>query len=325
MSTRVAILKLLADGQFHSGTDIGHKLGVSRTAVCKGVKTLTAHGLEIQRVTGRGYKLATPLQPLDWVSIERHLRDLGINRRGRIEIREEVDSTNRYVLENSEAADSGWVCLAEVQRRGRGRHGRNWMATPYRNLMLSMVWSFPVGPGVITGLSLAAGTAVLNALDEYGIPDLGLKWPNDVMHDGRKLAGLLIDIRGEAAGPTLTVLGVGINAQLDAAQAALIDQPWVDIASITGKTADRNRLAAHVIARLWEMFERFAAEGFAPFQKDWERRDLYCGQRVRLIQGEREIEGTVEGVNETGALRLCDAHGRRWTFHSGEISLRAVS
>ena len=325
MSTRVAILKLLADGQFHSGTDIGHKLGVSRTAVCKGVKTLTEHGLEIQRETGRGYKLAVPLQPLDSVSIERHLRDLGINRRGRIEIREQVDSTNRYVLDNAKAADSGCVCLAEVQRRGRGRHGRNWMATPYRNLMLSMAWLFPVGPGIITGLSLAAGTAVLNALDEYGIRDLGLKWPNDVMHCGRKLAGLLIDIQGEAAGPTLTALGVGINAQLDAAQAARIDQPWVDIASITGKTVDRNRLAAHVIARLWEMFERFAAEGFAPFRKDWERRDLYRTQRVRLIQGEHEIEGTVEGVDETGALRLCDARGRRWTFHSGEISLRAVS
>lgn len=325
MSTRVAILKLLADGQFHSGTDIGHKLGVSRTAVCKGVKTLTEHGLEIQRVTGRGYKLAVPLQPLDSVSIERHLRDLGINRRGRIEIREQVDSTNRYVLDNAKAADSGCVCLAEVQRRGRGRHGRNWMATPYRNLMLSMAWLFPVGPGIITGLSLAAGTAVLNALDEYGIRDLGLKWPNDVMHCGRKLAGLLIDIQGEAAGPTLTALGVGINAQLDAAQAARIDQPWIDIASISGKTVDRNRLAAHVIARLWEMFERFSAEGFAPFRKDWERRDLYRSQRVRLIQGEHEIEGTVEGVDETGALRLCDARGRRWTFHSGEISLRAVS
>jgi BirA family biotin operon repressor/biotin-[acetyl-CoA-carboxylase] ligase len=325
MNTRVAILKLLADGQFHSGTDIGQELGVSRTAVCKGIKTLTAHGLEIRRVTGRGYQLAHPLQPLDRQLIERHLRALQISHRAHIEILEEVDSTNRFVFENARAEQSGWVCLAEVQSRGRGRYGRHWLATPYRNLVLSMAWLFPAGPGVITGLSLAAGTAVLKALGEYGISNLGLKWPNDVMHRGRKLAGVLIDIRGEAAGPALTALGVGINAQLDAAHGARIDQPWIDIASITGQTVDRNRLAAHVIARLWEMFGRFAEEGFAPFRKEWERHDVYRGQRARLIQGEREIEGTVEGVDETGALRLCDARGHRWTFHSGEISLRKAS
>ena len=234
-----------------------------------------------------------------------------------------MDSTSRYLSEHSAQADAidGMTCLAEVQSGGRGRRGRAWVATPYRNLMLSMAWQFPGGPDIVSGLSLAAGVAVVQALEEYGIGDVSLKWPNDVLWNNRKLAGLLADVRGEAAGPTLVILGVGINAHIGGEDAERIDQPWVDLHNIVGETPDRNRLAALVIGHLRRMFQTFAETGFAPFREEWRMRHLYHGRRVRLIQGEREILGTVEDVDENGGLIVRHARGRQ-IFHSGEISLR---
>lgn len=326
MNTRTRILKLLADGRFRSGTEMGRALGVSRTAICKAIKTLNARGLDIHCVTGRGYKLALPLQPLEQGAIEVHLRRAGAQVRGAIEVLEQIDSTNRYLLASAESPSiAGRVCLAEVQHQGRGQRGRDWIATPYRNLMLSMAWRFPRGPEVVSGLSLAAGAAVLGALGDYGVPGAALKWPNDILCGGRKLAGILIDIRGEAAGPSLVVLGVGINGQIDARDAGHIDQAWVDLYSVTGDPVDRNRLAAQVIRRLWSMFEVFSAEGFAPFRDTWERHHLYAGKHVCLRQGDTEVNGIVEGVDENGALWLRDAGGLRRSFRSGDISIRAAS
>ena len=323
MSSRAQILRLLSDGAFHSGTDLGKKLGITRAAVCKNIHHLTQSGLDVHRVTGRGYRLEAPLTLFDRSRILKHLGAGAASLRDRLHILEEVDSTNRYLSEHSaqgEAID-GMTCLAEVQSSGRGRRGRAWVATPYRNLMLSMSWQFPGGPDIVSGLSLAAGVAVVQALEEYGVGDVLLKWPNDVLWNNRKLAGLLADVRGEASGPTLVILGVGINGYIGGEDAERIDQPWVDLHSIVGKTPDRNRLAALVVRHLNRMFQTFAETGFAPFRDEWRKRHLYHGRRVRLIQGEREILGTIEDIDENGGLIVRHGRGRQ-TFHSGEISLR---
>jgi BirA family biotin operon repressor/biotin-[acetyl-CoA-carboxylase] ligase len=184
-----------------------------------------------------------------------------------------------------------------------------------------MAWRFPGGPGLVSGLSLAAGVALVRTLEEYGVSGVGLKWPNDVLWDNRKLAGLLVDVQGEAMGPTRVILGVGINGYISPQDASHIDQPWIDLQGITGETTDRNRLAALVVRRLLDMFQLFAARGFAPFREEWEERHLFHGRRVRLIQGEREFTGTAEGIDETGGLII--RHNRnRQVFHSGEVSLR---
>jgi len=324
MTTRAQILRLLSDGAFHSGTDIGKKLGITRAAVCKSIHHLAQSGMDVHRVTGRGYRLEAPLTLFDRSRILKHLGAEAADFRDRLHILEDVDSTNHYLSERSVQAANidGLTCLAEVQSGGRGRRGRAWVATPYRNLMLSMAWQFPAGPGIVSGLSLAAGVAIVNALEEFGVVDARLKWPNDVLWDNRKLAGLLADVRGEAAGPTLVILGVGINGYIGGDDAERIDQPWVDLRHIVGETPDRNRLAALVIRHLGRMFRTFADKGFAPFRDEWRRRHFYHGRRVRLIQGEREITGTVEDVDENGGLIVRHARGRQ-VFHSGEISLRS--
>jgi len=324
MTTRAAILRLLADGALHSGAAIGRKIGISRAAVFKGVKSLGDQGLAIEAVAGRGYRLEAPLTPLERRRIVKHLDGTG-PAAGQIEILEHVDSTNRYLMSRAiSAADpNGDVVLAETQPQGRGRRGRGWIATPYNNLMLSMTWRFASGPSMVAGLSLAAGVAIVRALERYGVRDVGLKWPNDVLWDGRKLAGILADVQGEAAGPCTVVLGVGINCRIAATDARRIDQPWVDVQSITGATVDRNRLAALTLRELYLMFGRFAQAGLEAFRPDWERHHLYAGQRVRVQLGDAAFDGQVQGIDGNGALRLRDEHGRTQTFHSGEVSLRA--
>ena len=321
MSTRATLLRLLADGSFHSGTELGAQLGVTRAAVCKAIHSLGAEGLDIHRVSGRGYRLAQPLEPLDVRRITKLLTN-GTPPRHSLTVLEEVDSTNRYLLERADTLENGAACLAEAQAAGRGRRGRRWIATPYHNLMLSMLWRFTGGPGELAGLTLAAGVAIADALEAYGLREVRLKWPNDVLWNERKLGGLLAEVRGEANGPTVVVLGVGVNGYLSESHGAEIDQPWTDITRISGQPPARNRLAALLLQHLYETLERFARKGFEPFRDDFERRHHYHGKSVRMIHGSGATAGTVQGVDAHGAIVLQTRGGEQLKFHSGEISLR---
>ena len=329
MTTRHALLRLLSDGQLHSGTDLGASLGVSRAAVCKMIKSLADSGFAIQRTPSRGYRLALPLVPLQRERILQELqhRDYagapetaGVA----IEILDETDSTNSYLLRLPPNDIAGHVCLAECQRAGRGRRGRHWVATPWRNIMLSMAWRFDNGAAALTGLSLAAGVAILRALRDYGVDGVGLKWPNDLLWQERKLAGLLVDIRGEAGGPCVAVLGLGLNVHLDAADASYIDQPWIDLHGILGSAPDRNRLAVLLIHHLRHMFQVFEVSGLATFHSEWEANHCFAHKQVRLLQADTVSLGTVRGIDETGALLIDDDRGETQRFYSGEISLRPV-
>jgi BirA family biotin operon repressor/biotin-[acetyl-CoA-carboxylase] ligase len=324
MSSRGAILRSLADGRFHSGAELGRALGISRAAVNKAVQALLRHGLEVHSVAGRGYRLAHPFTPLEHERILVLLATLGERQwRGRLEVLEAVDSTNLYLLQKAppELAD-GQCCIAESQSGGRGRRGRRWVSTPYRNLLFSMAWTFEGGPQSAAGLSLAAGVAVLRTLQACGIGGVGLKWPNDVVWQERKLAGILIDVRGEAAGPCQTVLGVGLNVHLDERDAAAIDQPWVDLYRLTGQIADRNRIAALLILHCTEVLREFARSGLEAFRREWLAHHAYGDRPLRLWQGGREYRGVMQGIDASGAILLRDAGGRTQAFHAGEISLR---
>lgn len=319
MSTRHALFKLLADGAFHSGTTLGECLGISRAAVNKAIQSLVDNGIDIHRVSGRGYRLGEPFVPLAVAPIRALLGQRRIQ--VGLEILDEVDSTNEQLLRTLELPGVR-VCLAEAQSNGRGRRGRSWSATPGHNILLSMCWSFDSGPAGLAGLSLAAGVAVLRALEEFGVGGLGLKWPNDILCDGRKLAGLLIDVRGEANGPSRVVLGLGLNVYLAPADGARIDQPWSALRETLAAPVDRNRLAALLIVHLFEMFRLFEQEGFSAFRAEWECRHLFQGKAVELRNGQENWVGTVVGVDANGALRVRDAAGELRDFLSGDVSLR---
>jgi BirA family biotin operon repressor/biotin-[acetyl-CoA-carboxylase] ligase len=315
------VLRRLADGDFHSGEALARAHQVSRASVWLAVRELEAMGVGVYKVRGRGYRLPQPLTLLDRSAVERHL---GADRkRFAVEIRDAEDSTNTALLERAAAgAPGGAILAAEWQPGGRGRLGRAWHAGVGEALTFSMLWRFARGAGALSGLSLAVGVALARALEAEGARAIGLKWPNDVLWRGRKLAGILTELAGDALGPTAAVIGIGINVRLSAATQARIGQPAADLESACGAAPDRNRLLARALVELDRTLRAFAQEGFAPLRAEWQRRHAHQGRRVTLTlpDGARQ-SGRALGVAEDGSFLLETRAGEK-RYHSGEVSLR---
>lgn len=317
------LLRLLSDGQFHSGAALGGALGIGRSAVWKQVRAVEALGIEVHALRGKGYRLARPLELLDADVIRAALKSPCAARLGDIELFPCIDSTNRHLMDRAAAGLAGpHVCLAECQTAGRGRRGRTWVSPFGRNLYLSMLWRFEVGADALPALSLAVGVAIARALEDMDVGGLGIKWPNDLYHDGKKIGGLLIELAGEASGPWDAVVGVGLNVDMSVSDDAAIDQPWTDLRTALGRSPGRNRVAAAVIDALLTALGRFEQGGFAEFRDAFARFDLTRGREVELHHGAHDVRrGRSLGVSEHGALLVeCEGGVRQVT--SGEISLR---
>lgn len=320
MELESKLIQLLADGGFHSGSRLAGQLGVSRTTVWKTLQKLHhLYGVEIHSVKGRGYRLAQSIDLLDERKILENCQSR--DRLRGLDIHQSIESTNQWLAELPQAEFSGRVCLAECQTAGRGRRGRRWVSPFGQSLYLSIGWQFNCGAAELSGLSLAAGVAVARVLDQEGVPGVGLKWPNDLLWNDRKLAGLLLEVSGEQGGPSRVVLGLGLNVSLSHSQVEEIDQPWVDLARICEHPPARNLLASRLIDSLLQLFSSFEVQGPESLVESWNRFDVYRGRAVALLLGKERIEGVHRGIDATGALLLETADGLR-TFHGGEVSLR---
>ncbi|MDU0353077.1 bifunctional biotin--[acetyl-CoA-carboxylase] ligase/biotin operon repressor BirA [Paraglaciecola aquimarina] len=315
---RSSLLATLADGKFHSGEALGESLGISRSAISNHVKTLADLGLDIYSVTGKGYRLAQPLSMLEPVVISKHLSCMNI---ANVEVLNVIDSTNQYIKNKSGDLVNGHVCLAEAQTAGRGRHGREWVSPYGASLYLSMHWHFTGGYTVLAGLSLAIGVAVANTLKLCGIDDARLKWPNDIYAQGKKLAGVLIEVEGQIGSGCDCVIGIGLNVALPN-NVKNIDQPWIDLMQISETPIDRNQLAGYLIDELHASLLLFEQDGLKPFVEQWKQLDVYANRAIRLIMGQKTIEGIGRGIDTNGALLLETQSGLQ-SFHGGEISVRA--
>jgi len=314
------VLRLLEDGAFHSGEAIGRKLDITRGSVSNALADVEELGLEVSKVHGRGYRLITPVQ---WLSAEQIARHLGKKaRRFALEVVDVTGSTNTDLIEAAaRGAPTATVRVAEFQSKGRGRRGRDWHSGLGGALTFSLLWRFEQGAGFLSGLSLAVGVALARVLRRHGARDVMLKWPNDLLWRHLKLAGILIELSGDVMGPTVAVIGVGLNLRLPEVVKSRIDQPVVDLARI-GAEADRNRLFAEILVELDEVLGIFSAEGFAPFRSEWNRAHAYQDKTVRLRMPDKvEFEGKVQGVEEDGALLIHTRSGPR-KFYGGELSLR---
>ncbi len=317
------VLRLLADGEFRSGEEIARELGVSRASISNALKDLDHAGISLYKVRGRGYCLPDAPQWLEVTAIRRalgeraHLLDL--------EVLDDVDSTNTLLLRKAAlGAPSGSCVVAELQTAGRGRRGRQWQTSLGGSLTFSLLWRFSQGAAYLSGLSLAVGVALMRALGDAGVSGAELKWPNDVVHGYRKLAGILIELQGDMLGPSAAVIGVGINVRLAAQTVERIDQAVVDLHTLTGASHDRNRLLAVVLGRLAEVLQEFERGGFASLREEWAGYHAYHGKPVRLIMpAGHHLEGTVLDVADDGALVVRSSEGIQ-RFTSGELSLRAT-
>jgi len=317
------VLRLLHNGEFQSGEAIGKALGITRGSVSNALANIDEFGLTVHKVHGRGYRLVTPVQ---WLSRDEILEQLGGQAaRFDIEVVDETGSTNTDLLERAaQGGTSGTVLVAELQTLGRGRRGRDWHSGLGGALTFSVLWRFEQGAGFLSGLSLVVGIALARVLRRHGAEDVMLKWPNDVLWRHLKLAGILIELAGDVMGPTVAVIGVGINLRLPELVKERIDQPVVDLAKI-GIEADRNRLFAEFLAELDVVLGKFSGEGFAPFRQEWDRMHAYQARMVRLRMPDKtELEGKVEGVADDGALMIKTRSGTR-KFYGGELSLRPAA
>jgi BirA family transcriptional regulator, biotin operon repressor / biotin---[acetyl-CoA-carboxylase] ligase len=314
-----SLLRILADGSFHSCERLGRTLGISRSGVDDQVHGIEALGLHIFKVRGRGYRLAEPIDLLDRDALAARLQTScpALS----VEVRDECPSTSTALA--SEDAPHGAVLVCEHQSAGRGRRGNAWLSAPAGSLTFSLSWHFSQGPAGLAGLSLAVAVGAVRALERLGIEGVQLKWPNDLYCEGRKLGGILIESSGDALGPSAVIVGLGLNVRINSALHARIDRPVTDLASCRGVAVPRRTvLLGALLESLADVLAHFAREGFAPFRDDWQQRHVWQGRRVRLALADRRVaEGEALGVAEDGALVLSSPRGVE-RFHSGELSLR---
>ena len=235
-----------------------------------------------------------------------------------------IDSTNAELMRRLQAgAGGGLVCVAEQQSAGRGRRGRQWVSPFASNLYLSLTGDFPGGAATLEGLSLAVGVAVAEALETFGLRELQLKWPNDILLAGSKLGGVLIETNGNAADSCQAVVGVGVNVCMPRSPAADIDQDWTDVTTALGRNPGRNRLLGAMLNRLLPLMVEYGETGFAHWRERWLSRNAFAGCAVVVHSGGQQVAGTMEGVDDSGAL-LLRAGDTIQTVHGGEVSLRSA-
>lgn len=318
------LLLLLADGEVHSGESLGEALGVSRAAVWKQLQKLEQLGLAVASVKGRGYQLPGGLDLLDAESISAGLSAAAKPMLGELVVYDQVDSTNARVLAALEAgAGHAQVVLAEQQTAGRGRRGRSWASPFAGGVSLSIGWQFQGGVQLLEGLSLAVGVALARALEKFAVPGVRLKWPNDVWCQGRKLAGVLLELSGDLTDRCAVVVGVGLNMRLPAAAADGIDQPWIDLEQVRPGIS-RNQLVSEMLNQLLTLLEAYPKGGFAPWREAWQALDQFAGAEVCLQSAQQRWCGIERGVDQSGAL-LLETDGEVHAYHGGEVSLRPVT
>lgn len=308
------LLRLLADGQFHSGEELGAILGVSRAAIWKQLEQLQAEmGVRLHKVRGKGYRLEQPLSLLSQDLLARRMPGLGIC------VVEQVDSTNAMALRLLNEAPPPYLVLAEAQTAGRGRRGRQWVSPYGENLYFSLVIRIERATTQLQALSLVVGLAVLRTLQKMGLDGVGLKWPNDLLVGTKKIAGILLELNGDPADVCHVVIGVGINANMLVAEG--VTQEWTSMRLEAGQLVDRNELASALFGELQEHLAIHREQGFAAFHRDWEQSHAWQDCAVRLTSGVQEVVGVVRGVTADGALRL-EVAGDEQVYSGGELSLR---
>lgn len=312
----LTLINILADGEFHSGEQLGEQLGMSRAAINKHVQTLRDWGIDVFTVPGKGYSLPEPIQLLDEGFIASHIKN------GSVVVLPVIDSTNQYLLDRLNTLQSGDACIAEYQQAGRGRRGRQWFSPFGANLYLSMYWRLEQGPAAAIGLSLVIGIVMAEVLQRLGAEDVRVKWPNDLYLQDRKLAGILVELTGKTGDAAQIVIGAGINLAMRNVATDVINQGWINLQE-AGIRIDRNTLAVTLIQELRTALQLFEQESLLPFLPRWEKLDNFIHRPVKLIIGEREVYGISRGINEQGGL-LLEQDGVIKAWVGGEISLRGA-
>lgn len=329
MHDTLSLLRELNAHEFTSGAHIAQRLAISRASVSLGLAKAEDYGIRLERRHGVGYRLASPIEWLDAEKISRYLPASTI---AKVSASNTLASTNRQLLLDPQ---HGKLLVAEWQDGGRGRLGRTWHGVLGGSLLFSFAWRFENGSAQLAGLPLAVGVAVATVLQQSGVAQIGLKWPNDLLlqdaaGDWGKVGGILIEMQGDALGPSHVVIGIGLNialqTDLNASNAlnewqAQLGQAAASLSS-GGLNCGRNELLARLIHQLEATLTQFAEAGFAPLRARWEALHAWSNAELNVISPNGSIQaGRFAGLASDGSLRLDTVTGEI-LVHSGDVSLR---
>lgn len=266
------------------------------------IKKFEKYGIEIPSMKSKSYLLETPPILLDAHKIKKNIKKSSVV----IDILEKVTSTNDYLKNDPDPKNKIKICIAEMQTKGRGRLNRQWHSPFAQNIYFSCAYSFARDMSELSGLSLV---------------NLAVKWPNDILVNQQKIAGILIDIRTESSGCCHAIIGIGINVNMQNALKKEIDQPWTSLQKITGQYIDRNLLSAALINSLMSYLERFSKSGLSDFMNEWNEKDCLFGKSVAVMSGQKKLAGIGAGINTQGHLTLKMLDKTEKTFSSGDTTL----
>ena len=321
------LLRCLLDNEYHSGNRLSARLGVSRTAVWKGIKQLRGYGLQIDARHGKGYRLRDEIDLLDRNEILEALRQSAHRQSAhgcRMDVLFDTRSTNQCLTALFGKTDlHKRIVLAEYQDAGKGRRGRTWISPFARGLYLSLGWRFEMAPASLNALSLASGVALVRALSRLDITGVLLKWPNDLVLTDKKVGGILLEARSETAASCDVVIGIGVNIRLDRETISRLDQPVADLAGHCRSLPSRNRLAGGIIAEQLSMLQHVAAGRMGEYVAEWRSLDYLSGRQAALHMPGQVVHGHVRGVDDNGLL-LLETGGNVKKFSSGELSVRTI-
>jgi len=318
-----ALLDYLSDGDFHSGEDIAAHFKVSRTAIWKQIKKLNAMlSSDIASVSGKGYQLSESMAVLNADTILFYTLKRLHSELHQVEVLLECTSTNQYLLDKIENSSlENYLLLSELQTAGRGRRGRQWVSPFASNIYMSLSWVLAISISQMAGLSLVVAISLAVAMRNNGIENVKLKWPNDIYVDGRKLAGVLLELRGESNSPCRAVMGMGINVNMPQEAGECIDQLWIDMKSLLGASVNRNKVIGSVLNELIPNLKLFEDKGFSAFMERWKEFDLLENKVVDISGHASLTSGIARSVDSQGAL-IVEFENEPHHIYSGEVSIR---
>lgn len=314
------LIQQLSDGKTHSGEALAQLAGISRAAIAKHIDQLQQVGLDIFAISGKGYRLAQPLQLLEITQIKQW-QAAGMPE---ILLQHLTDSTNTQLLkklQEGQALQKGQAIVAEAQSSGRGRRGNQWYSPFGCNLYFSLYWQLQHGIQAAMGLSLVVGIAVARLVERLYGCEIKLKWPNDLYANHKKLGGVLVELTGQTHADCDVVIGIGLNIHMPATGTKVINQAFTDVLTEVDATVNRNQLVAMLQQELVNTLLVFEKKGFAAFSDEFNRRDEFAGLSVGLSGGSEPQYGICCGVDPQGGLLLRQGEQLK-SFYGGELSLR---
>jgi BirA family biotin operon repressor/biotin-[acetyl-CoA-carboxylase] ligase len=318
---RTAIIRMFVqhEGKVVSGAELSAHLGVSRTAVWKHINQLRTEGYEIAAVPAQGYRLDAYPDILLPAVIETGLNTLRVGHC--IEYHESIDSTNlRAQLLAEQGAPEGSVVLADSQTAGRGRMGRRWSSPCGVNVYTSIILRPALALSEATQLTFLAAVAVARALEKSCAVRVQVKWPNDILLNGKKIAGLLNELSAETEGIHHVVLGIGVNLNMERAQFPVdLRYPATSILLESGRRVDRNHFVRTLFQETDSLYTLLQERGFTPVRLAWESLFDLVGAEVEVDTGATPVRGSVQGIAADGALLLNTGAPEPIPVYSGDL------